>query len=119
MENGRSHVRMAQEPQELAVRKFEFIVVPVGMVVCFPREALVQKSDGRCLFHLWVSLKYESDISSLSIKKYLGIFYPGSKILDLLLKSFVCLSPSIHPSILPSFCITSTFFVHGAVFSTY
>lgn len=102
LENGRSHVRMAQEPQELAVRKFEFIVVPVGMVVCFPREALVQKSDGRCLFHLWVSLKYESDISSLSIKKYLGFFYPGSKILDLLEAAEVfCLSIPIYPSIHP------------------
>ena len=97
---------MAWEPQGLAVRKFEFIVVPVGMVVCFPREALgylVQESDGKCLFHLWVSLKYESEISSLSIRKYLGIFYPGSKILDLLEAAEVfCLSVCPHLSIHPS-----------------
>lgn len=115
---------MAREPQELAVRKFEFVVVPACMAVCFSREALgylPQESDGRCLFHLWVSLKYESKISSLSIKKYLGIFCPHSKILDLLEAAEVfCLSVPIYPSsIHPSFCITSTFFVAGTIFSTY
>ena len=91
---------MAREPQELAVRKFEFAVVPACMAVCFSREALgylAQESDGRCLSHIWVSLKYESKISSLSMKKYLGIFCPCSKILDLLEAAVVfCLSPSIH-----------------------
>lgn len=41
MENERSSARIARQPQELAEgRKRELVVVPVCIVVVFPREAL-------------------------------------------------------------------------------